>query len=109
MSGDKVENAYFRRSSRWKLILVLLTAALMLTVILSLNAGFAQIPFPTILGILAKRIPLLDNLSGSSDISHVEETIIIQIRMPRVLAGALVGAALAAAGVVYQSIFKSYG
>ena len=35
------------------------------------------------------------------------EAIIIQIRLPRILAGALVGAGLAAAGVMYQGVFRN--
>ncbi len=35
------------------------------------------------------------------------EVIILQIRLPRVLAGAVVGAGLAAAGVMYQGIFRN--
>jgi iron complex transport system permease protein len=88
-------------------MVIILTVALTLIIILSLNLGFAQIPFSTVLSILAKRVPLLNNLVDSSNISYVDEAIIIQIRMPRVLAGALVGAALAAAGVVFQGIFKN--
>jgi len=107
MNTDDVENTYFKRASRWKMTVILLTAALILTVVLSLNVGFAGIPFPTVLRILAKKMPFLGSLVDSSNLSYVEETIIIQIRMPRVLAGALVGAALAAAGVVYQGIFKN--
>jgi len=107
MSANEVETTYFRRASRWKLIVIVLAVALTLTIILSLNVGFAQIPFSTVLNIIAKRMPFLGNLVDSSNVSYVEETIIIQIRMPRILAGALVGAALAAAGVVYQGIFKN--
>jgi len=88
-------------------MVIISTVALTLTIILSLNVGFAQIPFSTVLKILAKRMPFLGNLVDSSSVSYVEETIIIQIRMPRILAGALVGAALAAAGVVYQGIFRN--
>ena len=88
-------------------MVIILTVALTLIIILSLNVGFAQIPFSTVLSILAKRVPLLNNLVDSSNISYVDEAIIIQIRMPRVLAGALAGAALAAAGVVFQGIFKN--
>jgi iron complex transport system permease protein len=88
-------------------MVIILTVALTLIIILSLNLGFAQIPFSTVLSILAKRVPLLNNLVDSSNISYVDEAIIIQIRMPRVLVGALVGAALAAAGVVFQGIFKN--
>ncbi|MDH5437654.1 MAG: iron chelate uptake ABC transporter family permease subunit [Candidatus Bathyarchaeota archaeon] len=107
MSAKGVETTYSERVSRWKLMVIILAVALILTIVLSLNVGFAQIPFPTVLKILAKRIPFLGNLVDSSNVSYVEETIIIQIRMPRILAGALVGVALAAAGVVYQGIFKN--
>jgi iron complex transport system permease protein len=37
----------------------------------------------------------------------VDETIIFQIRMPRVIGGALVGAALATAGVLFQGLFRN--
>lgn len=88
-------------------MVLILTVALMVSIVLSLNVGSAQIPFCTVLRILAKRMPFLANLVASSSVPYVEETIIIQIRMPRILAGALVGAALATAGVVYQGIFKN--
>ncbi|MBM5805001.1 MAG: iron chelate uptake ABC transporter family permease subunit [Candidatus Verstraetearchaeota archaeon] len=107
MSVAGAEAAYFRRASRWKLTIIVLTALLIPTIILSLNIGFAQIPFPTVLRVLAKQTPLLGGLVDPSSVSGVEETIILQIRMPRVLADAMVGAALAAAGVVYQGIFKN--
>lgn len=107
INPNGAETAYSERVSRWKLIVIILTAVLMLTIVLSLNVGFAQIPFSTVLKILARRIPFLVNLIDLSNVSYVEETIIIQIRMPRILANALVGASLASAGVVYQGIFKN--
>ncbi len=107
MNTNGVETTYSKRVSRWKLMVIILTVALMLTIALSLNVGFKQIPFSTVLKILAKRIPFLGSFVDSSNVPHNEESIIIQIRMPRILAGALVGAALAAAGVVYQGIFRN--
>ena len=103
MSTDEVESTFFRRTSRWKLIVLLLVLALIVTVIVSLNVGYAQIPFPDILGILGKQIGLID----PSLISPQNEAIIVQIRLPRILAGVLVGAALAAAGVLYQGVFRN--
>jgi iron complex transport system permease protein len=103
MTTDKVESTFFRRTSRWKLIVLLLVLALIITVIVSLNVGYAQIPFPDILGILGKQIGLID----PSLISPQNEAIIVQIRLPRILAGVLVGAALAAAGVLYQGVFRN--
>jgi iron complex transport system permease protein len=107
MSTDEVESTFFRRTSRWKLIVILLILGLILTVIVSLNVGYAQIPFPDILGILGKQIPFLNGIIDSSMISPQNAAIVLQIRLPRILAGVLVGAALAAAGVLYQGVFKN--
>jgi iron complex transport system permease protein len=107
MSTDEVESTFFRRTSRWKLILLLLILALFVTVVVSLNVGYAQIPFPNILTILGKRVPFLNSFVDSSLIRPSDESIILQIRLPRILAGVLVGAALAASGVLYQGVFKN--
>jgi iron complex transport system permease protein len=107
MSTDEVESTFFRRTSRWKLVVILLILGLILTVIVSLNVGYAQIPFPDILGILGKQIPFLNGIIDSSMISPQNAAIVLQIRLPRILAGVLVGAALAAAGVLYQGVFKN--
>ena len=42
-----------------------------------------------------------------SGLDATAETVIWQVRLPRVLAGLLVGAALAAAGAVYQGLFRN--
>ncbi|UCC57613.1 MAG: iron chelate uptake ABC transporter family permease subunit [Candidatus Bathyarchaeum sp.] len=69
--------------------------------------GYAHIPFDDILKILAKQVPGINYLVDSSDITQTAEVIIMQIRLPRVICGALVGAALATAGVIYQGIFRN--
>ncbi len=101
-----MENAYAKRSSKWKLILLALIAALVVTILLSLNVGYAPISFTEILTAIGKHIPLLNGAIHST-VSPTDEAIILQIRLPRVLAAALVGAGLAAAGVVYQGIFRN--
>ncbi len=107
MSADKVEGTYIKRSSRWKLILVALIVALVVTIIVSLNVGYASISFSQILNILGKQIPFLSGSINSASISPTSQAIILQIRLPRILAGALVGAGLAAAGVIYQGVFRN--
>ena len=59
------------------------------------------------MNILGKQIPFINNIINPNSISSVNEVIILQIRLPRVLAGAVVGAGLAAAGVMYQGIFRN--
>ena len=107
MITDKVEEKYSKRSSRWKLIFLLLIVTLVVVIILCLNIGYAPINFSDILAILGKQIPFLNHYVDSSSISTVNEAIILQIRLPRILAGALVGAGLAAAGVMYQGVFRN--
>jgi len=107
MSNGKIEGTYGNRSSRWKIIIVALVLALFLTLIVSLNIGYASISFSQILAILGKQIPFLSGSINSASISPSSQAIIILIRLPRVLAAALVGAGLAAAGVIYQGIFRN--
>jgi iron complex transport system permease protein len=117
MTETKVEGTYIKRSSRWKIILASLVLALILTIIVSLYVGYAAtahqgmtippISFTQILYILAKQIPFLGNSINSAAIQPASQAIVIQIRLPRVLAGALVGAGLAAAGVIYQGVFRN--
>lgn len=107
MSAGKTEGAFSKRSSRWKLILVSLIVTLVATIIAALNIGFAPISFMQILYILGKQIPILNNSINSAQISPSYSAIILQIRLPRIIAGALVGAGLAAAGVIYQGVFRN--
>ncbi|HDQ06147.1 MAG TPA: iron ABC transporter permease [Candidatus Bathyarchaeota archaeon] len=101
------ETAHLRRVSHWKTYLLIMTIAFGIVFILSLNLGYAPIPFSDILTILAKQVPILENLVDSSHITTTAEVIITQIRLPRVICGALVGAALATAGATYQGIFRN--
>jgi iron complex transport system permease protein len=107
MMTDKVKEKYSSRSKRWKQIVLVLILTLVAAVILCLNIGYAPINFSDILAIFAKQIPLLNQYFDFSHISSGTEAIIIQIRLPRILAGVLVGAGLAAAGVMYQGVFRN--
>jgi iron complex transport system permease protein len=107
MSDGETESTYFRRTSRWKLIVTLLILALIVTIIVSLNVGYAQIPFGKILTILGKQIPFLNGFVDSSLVLPSQAAIILQIRFPRIIAGVVVGAALAASGVMYQGVFRN--
>jgi iron complex transport system permease protein len=101
------EKAHLIRVSHWKSYLVILTIIFAIVFILALNLGFAPIPFSDILKILAKQVPVIGDLVDFSGVSPTAEVIIMQIRLPRIICGALVGAALATAGVTYQGIFRN--
>jgi iron complex transport system permease protein len=107
MITAKDERKYSKRSTKWKLIVLGLIAALIVAIVISLNIGFAPINFSEIITILGKQIPFINNSIDPSTVSVVNEAIIVQIRLPRIIAGALVGAGLAAAGVMYQGVFRN--
>ncbi len=107
MSADKLEGSYNKRSSHWKLIIVFLILTLIAAIVICLNVGYAPISFSEIMIIIGKNIPFLSKTLASTIISPSDAAIIMLIRFPRIMAAALVGAALAAAGVLYQGVFKN--
>jgi iron complex transport system permease protein len=49
---------------------------------------------------------MVRKLSGAAPIGQVD-TVLFEVRLPRVMAGVLVGAAIAAAGAAYQTLFRN--
>ncbi len=97
---------YLKKIFHWKLIITYLTVSLGLTIILATTLGAAHISPFTVLKILLAKLPLIKNLITPSW-SIGEATIILQIRLPRIILGVLVGAALSIAGTTMQGLFKN--
>jgi len=97
---------YIEKILQWRLIVAYLTAILGLTIVLAMTLGPAQIPPLVILKILISRLPLANGLVAPSW-TVAEEIIVLQIRLPRIILGVLVGAALSVAGVTMQGLFKN--
>jgi iron complex transport system permease protein len=108
MKAD-AESAHLKRVSHWKLYLLILLIIFTIIFVISLNMGYSNYPVRNVLITLFKQVPVLENLVDSSVIPDYKtvETILIQIRLPRVICGALVGAALATGGVIFQGIFRN--
>jgi len=66
--------------------------------------GSVQIPFFTTCRVLLSQLPLVDI---APTWPSTTETIILEIRLPRVILAGLVGAALAIAGATYQGLFRN--
>lgn len=101
------QDARLQRIARWRWIIVGLVFIFFGAMVLSVTVGFAQIPLNKILAILWRQIPLASSLPQTFGVTEAEEMIILQVRLPRIVGGALVGAALATAGVVFQGIFRN--
>jgi iron complex transport system permease protein len=84
----------------WMTSLALL-GAWVIAVLISLSIGSVSIPVSASIRILA------DHLTGNSTGKDPMEAILFSVRLPRVLLGSLVGAALAAAGTAFQSLLRN--
>lgn len=86
----------------WWWVPILLAAALVGATLYALGSGRFELPLRDVLHILLGSAPSGDAASGA-----MAETVLWQIRGPRVLASVTVGAALAASGVALQSVFRN--
>jgi len=71
-----------------------------------MGIGIANIPATTTASILLSKIPIISNMFYHSWSSNYE-AIIMDVRLPRVLLSAMVGAALAVAGAGMQGLFRN--
>lgn len=103
--SSKVEQtALYPRWQRRIYAIVGLIGLLVVIVAFATTVGSVKIPFLTTWGILLSKLPFIDiNSTWKSSL----ETIILEIRLPRVLLAGVVGAALAVAGATYQGLFRN--
>lgn len=81
-----------------------LSVLLVVVAVLATTIGSVEIPLSTIGRILASKLPLFNFVPvWPSSI----ETIILDIRLPRVILAGVVGASLATAGATYQGLFRN--
>ncbi len=84
--------------------LVFLCGILVLALLLATSLGTVSIPLGDIAAIALKHTL---GVSFGAPWSETQETIVWQLRVPRVLGAALVGGALAAAGVLFQGLLRN--
>ena len=81
-------------------VIPMLTAILMLSIVLAMSIGAYPITADGFLSAVGR-------LWAGEGPQTAEERVLLAIRGPRVIAGVIVGAALASAGVVYQGLFRN--
>ena len=81
-----------------------LAILLLAVVLLSASIGPVKIPIPVIMKMLLHNFGLYNNTSGWQ---AAQESILFQVRLPRVLGAVLVGAALSTAGVLFQGLLRN--
>ena len=81
---------------RWQ-ITASAAAALLIACLLAVSFGPVNLNFGSIIRTL---------LGLPNGLENEDRTLLLELRLPRVVLGALVGAALATSGAVYQSVFE---
>lgn len=97
----------YQKASMKIIFIIFLGMLLVLSAILAVALGSFSIPIKTVTEVLIQKIPLISSWFEFAPISEAAKTIILQVRLPRVILAILVGSALATAGVVYQALFKN--
>ena len=92
-----------RRAPQSTLMLAGLGVALLLTVLLSVGIGAVRIEPLQVIGILARAV----GLELGVRFEEQQAAVLLAIRLPRVLLGVLVGAALALSGASMQGLFRN--
>ncbi len=78
-------------------ILVGLSVCLLLSIVICTSFGAVNVPVSTV----------LQALLGRHALTETQQIILLTIRLPRVLASAVVGAALAVSGLMFQGLFRN--
>ena len=84
--------------------LTLGVVSVVVVALIGVTVGAAGIDAKSVLVALADAMP---GLTMDSGLSEVETNILFEIRLPRVVLGAMVGAVLAEAGASYQGVFRN--
>ncbi len=101
-SVDALGRAHRARAVRAWTSLPLLALVLIVTLLLAARYGAVFIPLDHVVGMLRRHV-----LGGAVAWPESEEVILFQLRLPRVLAAALVGASLSSAGVLFQGLLRN--
>ena len=93
-----------RRRNRLVLVLLILGGSLIASLFIASAFGAVTVSLPDIFKMTLNKLAIFD---FASTWRAAEETIIFQIRLPGVIGAALIGAALATAGVLFQGLLRN--
>lgn len=91
------------QTKRYILRIVTLLGLLFFAVVAGVSLGPVLVPFTNTVGILAK----MNGLPINTDYTIQQWIIVTEVRLPRVIIGGLVGAALGIAGATMQGLFRN--
>ncbi len=93
-----------RRSARRGGPFLLATSVLLACALFAVTQGTTAIPVSTAVAVFLERLPFV---TVPADVPEVWRRILLDVRLPRVVAAGLVGAALSYSGAAYQGVFRN--
>jgi iron complex transport system permease protein len=90
-----------RAAAGWSLVVVAAVLVLLASAAVALALGSVDVPVSRVLAVLARRAGL------GGDVTVLEDQLVWQMRLPRVLGAMAVGAVLALSGAVLQSLTRN--
>ncbi len=102
--GRMVSQGAILTNSRWMATLGVLSLTAIAVGLICLHFGAQPIAYGEVLRALFDTVSLKDSTDETSDIAR---TILLQVRLPRILLGFLVGCSLASVGVALQALLRN--
>ena len=91
------------RKLSFRFYYISLAIILLITLIISARVGAVNLTYEKIFAFIGKAL----GLSNDAEFSRIEEQVFFQIRLPRVILCAFVGAALSVSGALMQALFRN--
>lgn len=88
-------------------IVIILIGILILSIGIATSLGSANIPMGQCYQILVSKIVGVNRWIDTREIKEVYQTIILQVRLPRILMAGLVGCGLSVVGAAFQGLFRN--
>ena len=97
-ASEKRRRAY----AHTKLALIVIGVIGVITILGSFTLGHYYVSVPDVLAVISNAV-----FGTNIETAAVNNTVIMQVRLPRIVAALFIGAALASAGASYQGLFKN--
>lgn len=98
---------YIKRRNKWIFTVGVLIIFLLLSIAIFTTIGSANISIIDTIKIVMSKTPIIGKYIDLSDLPRSSSIIVLSIRIPRILLGVLVGAALSSVGAAFQGMFKN--
>lgn len=98
---------YEMKKNRMGMVIIVLAILLCVTIGIATSFGAANIAVSDCFKIIGSKLPGIRKYITMDGIKEVYPTIILQVRLPRIIMAAIVGCGLSIVGAAFQSLFRN--